>query len=190
MDNSKPKILTATKAASFLNISVSSVKILSDKNVIPSWKTSGGHRRYDENELANYKFEIRRNLKKLNAKIIILTNLPINIDDSNKLFSSGLLEVEIFESLPDVYFSFSESVPEVIIMGMKESTMCQIEKISSLKHLITKSNSKVNFICLSENKNISNLLSEQKDDTVILMREQLTEEWIRAFVLGFYINFK
>jgi hypothetical protein len=185
MNNSVPKVLTATKAAIFLNMSVSSVKILSDKNIIPSWKTSGGHRRYDQNELANYKFEMRRNLKKLNAKIIILTNLQISTDSTNLFDPSGLLEIKFVESLPDIYFSFAEGVPDVVVFGMDGSIRDQIEQISLLKQLIERSTIKVNLICFSEHKNIDYLLSEQIDNYVILKKGKLTEDWINTFALGF-----
>ena len=190
MNNSSSKVLTATEAAAFLNISVSSVKVLSDKNMIPSWKTPGGHRRYDQNELANYKFKIRRNLRKLNAKIIILTIFPKDININNEFDPSGLLEIHIVKSLSEVYLSFSECIPDAIIFEAEDGTLELLEKIASLKELINQYKCQTNLICFTENKNIKFSIRNQNDNLKVIPSRHISNDWLNAFILGFIINLK
>lgn len=178
------EVVTTKDAAKILNLSVSSIRILANKGIIISWNTPGGHRRYEKNSLLNYKKNLQdKNIinEKICIKIISDENIPITEDLKNLI---DVFDIEFWSSLPEAYLSFSSKAPDIIIFNMRIPLKDQIENILALDEYISNMNKKIAAICMGESINLAHNVRQKISGSTKLINEDLTNQWIKSFVLG------
>lgn len=188
----RPEVVTTKEAAEILDLSVTSVQRLADKDTFVSWKTSGGHRRYDKNSLLIYKKRLQnsgldnsiKNGKKFFIKIISNEYLDINGFLSKNKDALCNFDISLWPTLPEAYLSFSEQRPDIIIFSMNIPLRQQIENLLALDEFINSSFKKILAICLTKSRNLEFSVRHDISGSVKIVDGAITDQWLDTFLLG------
>lgn len=192
------EVVTTKMAADILDLSVSSVQVLADKEMFTSWKTPGGHRRYDKNSLMLYKSKLQNQnignqikdgrlicVKIISNETIVFNKILKEINSDEEIF-----DLSCWSSLSEAYLSFSRTIPDILIIGIKKPLREQIENIIALNDYIINSGKNISTICLSDSKNLEFSVRHSISKSIKIIEGVLTDKWLAIFLLGLITSIK
>lgn len=196
--NNKCEAITTKTAAQILNLSVSSVQMLANKEMFLSWKTPGGHRRFDKNSILLYKNKLQNQTTEdqiKNGRLIcikIISNEIINFDNifKEENLDENIFNLSCWSSLSEAYLSFSDKIPDVLIIGIKKPLREQIENITALNDFIANTGKNISTICLSDSKNLEFSVRHSISKSIKIIEGPLTDKWLSTFLLGLMTSIK
>lgn len=185
------QILSSTQAAGILNMSTSTLKTLADKSIIPSWKTMGGHRRFDLQTVLNIKEEMtagaRANPLSSVGKSSVMVVSKLNPSDPDLKIHNDLAnfyDISFEESLSEAYMKFYKKIPAIILVELENSIVQQLENMQFLDVLVKNNESNRIVVCLSNSKNLAMGMKSQISGKIKIVNGSLTGHWLTGFLMG------
>lgn len=195
INNGNQKVRSYTigtgKASQILGLSITSVKLLVDKQELIGWKTQGGHRRIDMESIRKYQRKLKKPVES-SLKSKPLLSISFMIEDAlmlNTLKSivtqwQEVIEFNIKKSISETYLSFSQKIPDVLIIQTNMPVAQQIAILLDLNNFIDSSEKYISVIFLTNITDLTVSLQGKLNTAIQISSDTLNHEWLRAFING------
>ncbi len=186
--------ITTGKAARMLGVSTSTVQKLVDQERVKAWKTPGGHRRID---LASVQAAYQGRPQVSQPVRTLQPCLPvvkIIVDDAssssavvNELMRwSKFFDISFWSSMPEALLSFTNQMPDVLIVQMSAPLPLQLSTLSALGKFLAQARKPFFVMCLSDNHELSACVPEGSTSAIQILTQDLMPIWLKAFLTGMH----
>jgi hypothetical protein len=199
INNGNQKIKSYTigtgKASEILGLSITSVKLLVDNQELIGWKTQGGHRRIDMESIRKYQKKLKKPIES-SSKPKPLPSISFMVEDTlmaNELKNIGvqwqeMMEFNIKKSIAETYLSFSQKIPDILIIQTSMPVAQQIAIILDLNNFIDSSEKYISVIFSTNITDLALRLQGKLNSAIQISSDPLNHEWLRAFFNGVMAN--
>ena len=180
-----------TYAAKLLGLSVGTIQTLVEKNELQAWKTQGGHRRIDMESIRKYQKKLKKPIES-SSKPKPLPSISFMLEDTlmaNELKSIGvqwqeIMEFNIKKSIAETYLSFSQKIPDILIIQTSMPVAQQIAIILDLNNFIDSSEKYISVIFSTNITDLALRLQGKLNSAIQISSDTMNHEWLRAFFNG------
>jgi hypothetical protein len=179
------------KASEILGLSITSIKLLVDKQELIGWKTQGGHRRIDMESIRRYQKKLKKPIEP-SSKSKPLPSISFMVEDTvmaNELNNIGvqwqeMIEFNIRKSISETYLSFSQKIPDILVIQTNMPVAQQMAIILDLNNFIDSSEKYISVIFLTNISDLKLRLQGKLNSAIQISSDTMNHEWLRAFFNG------
>ena len=187
--------ISTTKASEILGMSTSYVKNLVNRKEIQAWTTPGGHRRIDLESLRRYQSKLQLPMiadhvvhEKKKPIIKVVSENIILSPELKVAFSkwSTVYEISFWNSKQEAYLSFSQKLPDILIVKMSMTASQEVSTIIALKNFAQQARKPIFIVCMSDWADLGVKMRDNLITNVKVVSHTLHPEWLNTFMMGVY----
>ncbi len=183
--------ISTAQAARMLGLSTTMLQKLVDQERAKAWKTPGGHRRIDLASLQAYqgRLQVSQPVRTLKPCLPVVKIIVDDASSSSALMDelkrwSKFFDISFWSSMPEALLSFTNQMPDVLIVQMSAPLPLQLSTVSVLGKFLAQARKPFSVVCLSDNCELSARVPEGSTSAIQILTQPLTPIWLRAFLTG------
>lgn len=187
------RTISTAKAAKMLGMSTSVLQKMVDEEIFKAWKTPGGHRRIEMESVLNYQESLRightakDKIKPLPIiKIIIDDQDLLKIIEKETVAWAKKFDISFWDSVQYAFLSFSEKMPDVLIVQLSRPLNLQISTIIALDKFLKQSEKVFSVLVLSQYFEFDAEMKMDVGDYIKIHNVSMNSEFLNVFMLGAY----
>lgn len=183
--------ISTVQAARMLGLSTTMMQRLVDKERVKAWKTPGGHRRIDLASLQAYqgRLQVSQPVRTLKPCLPVIKIIVDDASSSSDLMDelkrwSKFFDISFWSSMPEALLSFTNQMPDVLIIQMSAPLPLQLSTVSVLGKFLAQARKPFSVVFLSDNYELSSRVPEGSTSAIQIQTQLLTPIWLKAFLTG------
>ena len=183
--------ISTAQAARMLGLSTTMLQKLVDQERFKAWKTPGGHRRIDLASLQAYqgRLQVSQSVRTLKPRLPVVKIIVDDASSSSALMNelkrwSKFFDISFWSSMPEALLSFTNQLPDVLIVQMSAPLPLQLSTVSALGKFLAQARKPFSVVCLSDNPELNARVPEGSTPAIQILTQPLTPIWLKAFLTG------
>lgn len=187
--------ISTTRAAQILGLSITLIKNLVDQQELLAWKTPGGHRRIDMESIQTYQKKLQKPIH-FSLKARSLPSISFMVDDTSVLRSvknstkkwQDLIDFNIEKTISETYLSFSNKIPDILIIKSNMPVAQQIDTILELQNFIVTLPKPLSVVFMTDMEDLPLKIQQPLNPAIQISSDDLNHDWLKAFIAGVMVN--
>ena len=183
------------KAAQILGLSITLIKNLVDQQELLAWKTPGGHRRIDMESIRKYQNKLKRPIH-FALKSKSLPSISFMVDDASVVKSlrnnttkwQDLIDFNIEKTISETYLSFSQKIPDILIIKSNMPVAQQIDTILELQNFMHTLPKPLSVVFMTDMEVLPLNIQQNLNPAIQISSTDLNHDWLKAFITGVMVN--